>query len=236
MPRPVAHAHSDSTAPESPGRRRRRAARRRDRAAGTRSRRDRRSCTGSGCSVRPAPYSWRSVRSAPARNLSCRIRCRESADLGLAARMPQCGTDRDDDRHRAGRARLASARADSPSARRDAGGQPRRLTPLSARPHPVAVDRAARRRTADVQQGRVLLPRAERDRRARTRSVRHRSGRRARRRPRADPDGAEHLARHPGALRPVLPVDRRGDQRRSPATTSSPESSCTGSSRWSASR
>ena len=80
--------------------------------------------------------------------------------------------------------------------------------PVAAGPHSAAVDPAAVRCAADVQQGCLFLSRAERDHRARTRPVPSRSRRRTRGRQRADPDGAQHLARHTGALRSAVSVDR----------------------------
>ena len=77
--------------------------------------------------------------------------------------------------------------------------------PHPARPHRAAVGAAARAGAADVLQGRLQLPRAERDHRARARPVLARPGRGARRRRPAHPHDPHDLARHPRPVRPAVP-------------------------------
>ena len=61
---------------------------------------------------------------------------------------------------------------------------------------------------ADVLQGRLQLPRAERDHRTRARPVLARAGRGAGRRRPAHPHDPDDLARHPGPVRPAVPHAR----------------------------
>ena len=77
--------------------------------------------------------------------------------------------------------------------------------PHAARPHRAAVGAAARAGAADVLQGRLQLPRPERDHRARARPVLARPGRGARRRRPAHPHDPHDLARHARPVRPAVP-------------------------------
>ena len=77
--------------------------------------------------------------------------------------------------------------------------------PHPARAHRAAVGAAARAGAADVLQGRLQLPRAERDHCARARPVLARPGRGARRRRPAHPHDPHDLARHARPVRPAVP-------------------------------
>ena len=74
-----------------------------------------------------------------------------------------------------------------------------------ARAHRAAVGAAARAGAADVLQGRLQLPRAERDHCARARPVLARPGRGTRRRRPAHPHYPHDLARHARPVRPTVP-------------------------------
>ena len=80
--------------------------------------------------------------------------------------------------------------------------------PHPARAHRAAVGAAARAGAADVLQGRLQLPRTERDHRARARPVLARAGGGAGRRRPAHPHDPHDLARHPRPVRPAVPHAR----------------------------
>ncbi len=82
--------------------------------------------------------------------------------------------------------------------------------PPPGRPDPHAVDRADHRGAPTAQQGHLLLPRAERDRVPRHGPLFGEPRPRARGRPHPDQVGPQSVAGHPGALRSLFPVDRRG--------------------------
>ena len=107
-------------------------------------------------------------------------------------------------RHGHAGAGLAVDRPDAARPRRGGPGP----GPHPARPHRAAVGAAARAGAPDVLQGRLQLPRAERDHRTRPRPVLARAcGGAGRRRP-AHPHDPDDLARHPGPVRPAVPHAR----------------------------